>query len=114
MGSTGTRSTLRNGSVNNVVADSQLQGQLERFGQVDKMPGDEADLQAESTEDRRATKMMEDSVSLTEEGHYQQWLPWRHHPPNLPNNKWLAESRLKRRLQHDESLHQKYSKTMED
>ncbi|XP_063968368.1 uncharacterized protein LOC129265564 [Lytechinus pictus] len=116
MGPTSSRFTPRNGSVNNMTVDSHLQFQLERFWQMDKMPGDEADLPAESTEDRRAKMMMEDSVTLTD-GHYQLGLPWRRQPPNLPNNKWLAESRLKslkRRLQRDENLHMKYSKTMKE
>ncbi|XP_041458410.1 uncharacterized protein LOC121410406 isoform X2 [Lytechinus variegatus] len=91
MGPTSSRFTSRKGSVNNVTIDSHLQFQLERFWQMDKMPGDEADQPAESTEDRRAKQMMEDSVTLTD-GHYQLGLPWRRQPPILQQRqKWTKE-----------------------
>ena len=47
-----------------------------------------------SREDRRAMEMMEQSIKLVD-GHYRMDLPWRAHPSSLPENKPLAEHRLK-------------------
>ena len=48
----------------------------------------------------------------SKEGHYEIALPWRYSPSSLPNNRVLAEHRLKllrRRLAKDPDLFQKYS-----
>ena len=69
-----------------------------------------------SQEDRRALEIMNQTVKL-KEGHYEVVLPWRHYPPDLPNNKSLADHRLnllKRRLTKDTSLHEKYTGFMDD
>ena len=57
---------------------------------------------------------MEQSVKL-KAGHYEVALPWST-PPNLPNNRPLAEHRLKllRRLLKNQELHSKYSAFMDD
>ena len=71
--------------------------------------------QAMSVEDRRALSIMEDSVKLVN-GHYQLPLPWRHKHGCLANNQRHAEERLpplKKRLQHDPQLFDKYKETIE-
>ena len=40
-----------------------------------------------SREDRAKLKLLDDSVELTPDGHYQLPLPWRTGVTNLPNNK---------------------------
>ena len=52
------------------------------------------------------------SWNLLKEGHYEIALPWRYSPSSLPNNRVLAEHRLKllrRRLAKDPDLFQKNS-----
>ena len=51
-------------------------------------------------EDQQALKIMEETA-VRIDGHYQVALPWPKKPPCLPNNRQLAESRirlLKKRL----------------
>ena len=69
-----------------------------------------------SIEDKKALKMMEDSVKKID-GHYQVALPWKLYPPDLPNNRDLALRRcelLKRRLSKDKDLLSKYRTTMNE
>ncbi|XP_063969477.1 uncharacterized protein LOC135157524 [Lytechinus pictus] len=114
MGPTGRR---RKGAfdVNNISSmDDHLQEQVQRFWKLDYAPGDESERLGDSVEDRKARAMMEDIIRLMD-GHYEMGLPWRQFPPSLPNNHRMAESRLrslKRRLEKDDSLHQKYTETM--
>ena len=59
---------------------------------------------------------MEQSVKL-KSGHYEVALPWRNSTPNLPDNRPLAEHRLKllrKRLFKDQELHSKYSAFIDD
>ena len=59
---------------------------------------------------------MENSVKLVD-GHYQIALPWRYGIPNLPNNRSMAEQRLKSlqwRLKKDSTLKEKYENVIED
>ena len=68
-----------------------------------------------SREDRKAYELMKDSVQLIG-GHFQLPLLWRSEDVKLPNNRVQAERRLnslKRRLNKDKGLHQKYVKTMQ-
>ena len=69
-----------------------------------------------SQDDKRALAIMEDSAELCG-GHYEVALPWKVFPPDLPNNKIVAEHRLgllKKRLLKDPQLHRKYSLFMDD
>ncbi|XP_073237808.1 uncharacterized protein [Porites lutea] len=69
-----------------------------------------------SQDDKRALVIMEDSAELRG-GHYEVALPWKVFPPDLPNNKIVAEHRLgllKKRLLKDPQLHRKYSLFMDD
>lgn len=71
---------------------------------------------AMSVQDKKALQMMEQSVELVS-GHYQVGLPWRHHPPCIPNNRLLAVRRLgylKRRLQKDQELFEKYKTSINE
>ena len=69
-----------------------------------------------SVEDKYALKTMEESCKLVD-GHYEIAMPWRKGMPCLPNNVALAEARLrhlKRRLDRDVQLLNKYKTTMKD
>ena len=69
-----------------------------------------------SLDDKTALEIMESSAVL-KEGHYEIALPWRYSPSCLPNNRVLAEHRLKllrRRLAKDPDLFQKYSAFIEN
>ena len=67
-----------------------------------------------SAEDRRTYALMKDSVKLVD-GHYELPLPWRHDHQCLPNNRVMAEKRLKglkKRLLNNKEMHQKYNEQM--
>ncbi|KAJ8034141.1 hypothetical protein HOLleu_20860 [Holothuria leucospilota] len=70
----------------------------------------------ESLEDKRAHKMLENSIKLVN-GRYEVGLPWRYPMPYLPNNRVVAEKRLsqlKKRFQRDDNLLQLYSDVIHD
>ena len=98
-------------TTNFVRTDAALDHQFQRFCNMefnDSLLGSE---RAPSLEDRRALTIMETSAVL-KEGHYEIALPWKCPPLCLPNNKPLAEHRLRllrRRLSRDQDLLQKYS-----
>ena len=63
-----------------------------------------------SMEDRRAERIISDTIAKVD-GHYCVGLLWRQAEPKLPFNRQMAEIRLrhlKRRLERDEQLHEKY------
>ena len=69
-----------------------------------------------SLNDRRALDIMEKTAKL-ENGHYEIALPWKSYPPNLQNNRAVAERRLellKKRLRREPIVHQKYKEFMKD
>ena len=66
-----------------------------------------------SKEDKRALSIMKESICF-KEGHYQ--LPWKDDVPCLPNNRAMAEHRLKllrRRLLKNPDLRSQYSAFMD-
>lgn len=70
--------------------------------------------QAMPTEDHSALAILEISACMVD-GHHQLALPWRYNPPCLPNSRPVAECRLhslRRRLQKDPSLKEKYWETV--
>ncbi|XP_013409147.1 uncharacterized protein LOC106172792 [Lingula anatina] len=71
--------------------------------------------QCMSLEDKKAKRIMDESVVFID-GHYQVSLPWKS-DELLPNNKPAAEKRLnllKRRLQRDEKLREKYTQAVQE
>ena len=69
-----------------------------------------------SCQDKRALSVMENTIEL-KNGHYGIALPWKHDRPSLPRNKPMAENRLKllkKRLEKDSDLLEKYSTYMDD
>ena len=69
-----------------------------------------------SIEDQKALVLMENSLKVDVDGHYQLDLPFRA-TPNFPNDRRLAERRLfslKMRLRKDQELHAKYKAGVDD
>ena len=69
-----------------------------------------------SVEDKRALRMMEDTVELVE-GHYRLGLPWRHKPPRLQNNRKMAQRRLdclRRKFRKDPELFERYKTSINE
>jgi len=69
-----------------------------------------------SQNDRRALDIMESTLKISN-GHYEIALPWKNEPRRLQNNKSQAEQRLhllKKRLQRDAILKEKYRDFMDD
>ncbi|XP_041484654.1 uncharacterized protein LOC121431209 [Lytechinus variegatus] len=95
--------------------DNHLHEQVERFWKMESAGSLlETDV-GESTDDKKARQMMENSIKKVN-GHYQLDLPWKHEQPNLPNNRRLAEVRLrylKKKLTKDDLLLQMYKDTMQ-
>ena len=90
--------------------------QLKRFWQLDHAAGKPQDAVALSIEDQRAKQIMDETIDL-KNGHYEVGLPWKHVPPYLPNNRPMAEARLrylKNKFQKDGEFFTTYRTTMED
>jgi hypothetical protein len=69
-----------------------------------------------SVEDKRALRMMEDTVELVE-GHYRLGLPWRHKPPRLQNNRKMAQRRLdclRRKFEKYPELFERYKRSINE
>ncbi|XP_028404802.1 uncharacterized protein LOC114527367 [Dendronephthya gigantea] len=96
--------------------DNNLQDQLERMFQMEFSETDAISTTEMSMEDRKALSIMESSAKLVN-GHYQIALPWRYGIPNLPNNRSMAEQRMKSlqwRLKKNPKLKEKYKNVIED
>jgi hypothetical protein len=101
-------------TVNRVEADVELTSQFNKFCEMEFNDLKSETVKAMSQEDKRALSQMEQSVDLVD-GHYELSLPWKVFPPNLPNNRSVAEKRLaplKKKLANSPSLHQKYTAFM--
>ncbi|XP_067047856.1 uncharacterized protein [Acropora muricata] len=105
----------RNGNAtrttNFIRRDAELDHMFQRFCNMEFSDSLLDSKREMSLDDKRALEIMESSAVL-KEGHYEIALPWRYSPSSLPNNRVLAEHRLKllrRRLAKDPDLFQKYS-----
>ena len=70
-----------------------------------------------SLEDKQFMKLMDESITKDNDGHYKTCLPFRDRSVMMPNNQVQAlayAERLKKRLQKNSQLHQQYSKFMSD
>ena len=105
------------GLINLVTAhDVSLDKQLEEFWKVESYGTTRPESKPLSVEDRRALKLIENSICLRD-GHYQMGLLWKDDNPVLPYNLSLAEARLqylKRRCHRDPELEVKYRAAIED
>ena len=93
-----------------------LNHQLERLWNTNFKESESYDKVSPSVEDNKALRVMEDSVKLVD-GHFQVALPWRKDPPDIPNNKIMAERRLRflrNRLMKDTELFKRYTEAIQD
>lgn len=98
------------------VQDVSLDKQLEEFWKIESYGTAKPESKPLSVEDRRALKLIENSIYLRD-GHYQMGLLWKDDNPVLPYNRALAEARLqylKRRFHLDPELEVKYRAVIED
>ena len=96
------------------VSDNLLHDNLMKMYRED-FNENHPDAKGMSREDIRAYDILENSM-IFKEGHYHLALPWRNAEVQLPNNRATAYSRLmllKKRLQRDTELYQRYSTQME-
>ena len=69
-----------------------------------------------SQEDRKAISIMENTVHMTDDSHYEMALPFKSLPTYLPENRALADHRLKllaRRFNKDPDIHARYTMFVE-
>eukprot|EP00057_Strongylocentrotus_purpuratus_P005721 XP_003731624.1 PREDICTED: uncharacterized protein LOC100894126 [Strongylocentrotus purpuratus] len=98
-----------------IEGDLCLERQLERFWKLET-PDPFKEERAMSRNDVKALAEWEQGICI-EEGHYQLPIPFKKRPPDLQNNRWLAERRLQslgRRLSQSDGLLQKYTDGMAD
>ena len=103
-------------TANYVEADAQLSQQFQQFCNREFNDSIYETKTSMSRNDQRALQIMEDTVRLTN-GHYEMALPWKNYPPCLQNNKSLAQHRLsllKRKLERDPTMFNKYKDFMAD
>ena len=92
--------------------------QMETFWKSEQMPllQDGEYGASFSVDDLRALKTWNDTIAM-DDGHYSLDIPFKHHPPQLPNNILVARQRLeglKRRLSRDDALANAYCQNMNE
>ena len=113
MGPVSQQCNAQNIIINHIKTDL-LQQQLEMQWNIDFNDANDP-IEQMSFDDKAALKIMQESCKLIM-GKYQVALPWKHDPKQLPNNRNLAEIRLKhlkRKLTNDKHLHEQYTTTVE-
>ena len=93
----------------------QLNRQVERFWKLESS-GICDDNKAMSVQDEMVTARWERTATY-EDGHYTLPIPFRHEDPQLPDSKQMAELRLRslrRKLERNPELSEKYTEGMED
>ncbi|XP_072168900.1 uncharacterized protein [Diadema setosum] len=115
LGPTSSKSRSSSASVNFVRQEEDpLHSQLKQFWELDFGGYLQEEKTGMSIEDQRALKMMENTARKVG-NHREVGLPWRYWPPEIPSNRYLAEVRLKylkRKLEKDEALHERYTTTI--
>ena len=101
---------------NPVSSDDQLYDQLKKYFNHEFEESNVDNQKMMSVEDGRALAVFQRSIQL-QQGHYYVSIPWKCNPPDLPNNRQMAQKRLeylKCRLQKDSNLKQRYSTFIDD
>ena len=102
--------------VNFVRADEAFSQQFHHFMNLEFSESVSDTVSTMSRQDKQALNIYEESARLVD-GHYQIAIPWKCPPPDLPNNKPLAEHRLnllRKKLLKDPELYSRYSAFMTD
>ncbi len=96
--------------------DVTLNKQLESFWKIESLGTTRNDSNPTSVQDKRALKVIEKTLTKVD-GHYEMGLLWKDKDTHLPNNRAVAELRLRhlrRRLERDPELKQRYFAAMND
>ena len=98
-----------------IDSNDRLEEQVSQFWKIEATDVLKKD-KAMSVNDKKVMEIWERDIQR-EGAHFQLPVPFRRRPPNLPDNKWSAEQRLKslaRRLQRDQAMYVKYKQGIED
>ena len=112
LGKTGKRATQHRHNVHHIhtsANDVSLHQQVELFWESESL-GTTRPYKSMSVEDRYAERIINSTISKSND-HYCMGLLWKRDPPDLPFNRTMAEIRLrhlKRRLEKDKDLYEKY------
>ena len=93
-----------------------LNKQVESFWKLESVGSVSYNSKPKSLEDKRAEKVIQDTIGKID-GHYKMGLLWKHSDPRLPDNRSVAEIRfrhLRRRLERDQDLKEKYLAIIND
>ncbi|XP_033642413.1 uncharacterized protein LOC117302547 [Asterias rubens] len=96
-----------------IETDTSLQQQVEKFWKLDGTGGDERGM---SISDKKVISTWEQSL-CRDGAHYSMNIPFKMRPPQLPDNKAVAEHRLRllgRRLGRDSDMKEKYIAGIQD
>lgn len=100
-----------------VTQTDELEKSVERFWQTESFGCSSAIKAPCSMEDMHAQEILDSSVRLTDNGHYEVSMLWSKNPPVLVNNRKLAERRfeqLERKLGQNRSMRERYSNVLND
>ena len=103
-------------TANLITADVELSQQFEKYCNMEFNDSYYDTKVTMSQEDKKALQKMKSSIQL-KGGHYEIGLPWREGCPALPDNHSMVENRLhhlKKRLEKEPVLLEKYTAFMED
>ena len=101
-------------SANFINSDVCLEEQVHKFWMMEG--NDMLEDRGMSINDQKTIRIWEETVTK-DQGHYQLAIPFKEQPPDLENNKYMADQRLKslgRRLEKDRDLHEKYKEGIKD
>ena len=103
-------------TANLITADEELSKQFEKYCNMEFNDSYYDNKVTLSQEDKKALQKMKSYIQL-KGGQYEIGLPWREGCPALPNNRSMVENRLhhlKKRLEKEPILLEKYTAFMED
>ncbi len=118
-GPVGENSSIAYSALCNFVRENsqdKLMKQVEQFWKIDTPPMLSSCTAEYSSDDKRAVDTWNESICM-KNGHYEMDIPFDKQPPELPNNRYMAEKRLehlKHRFKKKPELHQKYADGMQD
>ena len=119
LGRIGNGSSSPRVAVHNIRAAADeftLSNQVESFWKLESLGNTSQAAKPKSIEDKRAEKIIESTIGKID-GHYQMGLLWKRCDPRFPNNRPVAEMRLRhrrRRLERDPVLKKKYLAIIDD
>ena len=96
--------------------DVTLENQVEQFWKLDTASVLAGSTPEMSVDDKKVIEIWNSSLMM-DNGHYSMNIPFKEDPPEMPDNKSMAQKRLQslgRRLSRDPELHQRYKAGIDD